>query len=46
VCATPHEDWLWVEIRVKKSTALRLQIGWLAFSDDAIFLLPGRPRSG
>jgi len=27
-------DWLWADIRVKKPTTLRLNIGWLALSDD------------
>lgn len=43
--AITDEDWLWAEIRVKKSTALRLQIGWLAFSDDGN-ILPLWPPQG
>jgi len=43
--ATTEDDWLWVEIRVKKSTTLRLQIGWLAFSDDGN-ILPLWPPQG
>jgi hypothetical protein len=39
------DDWLWAEIRVKKDTALRLQIGWLALSDDGN-VLPLWPPQG
>jgi hypothetical protein len=38
-------DWLWAEIRVKKSSSLRLQIGWLALSDDGD-ILPLWPPPG
>ncbi len=38
-------DWLWAEIRVTKPTTLRLQIGWLAFSDDGN-ILPLWPPQG
>lgn len=40
-----EDDWLWAEIRVKKPTALRLQLGWLAFSDDGN-VLPLWPPHG
>lgn len=43
--AVTDEDWLWVEIRVKKPGTLRLQIGWLAFSDDGN-ILPLWPPQG
>jgi len=39
------EDWLWAEIRVKKPTTLRLQIGWVALSDDGN-ILPLWPPQG
>jgi hypothetical protein len=45
VYALTDDDWLWAEIRVKRSTALRLQIGWLAFSDDGN-ILPLWPPQG
>ena len=38
-------DWLWAELRVKTSTTLRLQIGWLAYSDDGN-ILPLWPPQG
>jgi hypothetical protein len=39
------KQWIWVEIRVALKTALRLQLGWVAFSDDGN-VLPIWPPQG